>query len=86
MEDFNEDLSIALTEVRNVLDHWGLKDWREYLVVRRPARDGSYIVLANPNDKSDFQESLVEFHKKQVECESMDIADTQIPSHFPEER
>lgn len=35
MKSFKGDLDISFSEVRAVLDHWGLKDWREYLVVRK---------------------------------------------------
>lgn len=62
MESFSDDLNISMSEVRALLNHWGLKDWREYLVVRKPGKPESYIVLANPSDKSGFEEKLVALH------------------------
>ena len=64
ISNFNDDLSISLSDVRACLDHWGLKDWKEYLVVRCPGKEDSYIVMANPADKSDFADRLVELHKQ----------------------
>lgn len=70
LTNFNDDVSVSLSEVRAVLDHWGLNDWQEYLLVRRPGKPNSYVVFANPKDTSDFQEQLIEFHKTQAEKDS----------------
>jgi hypothetical protein len=66
MDNFRTDLDIVMMEIREVLDHWGLKDWREYLVVRKPL-EGSFVVLAHPTDKTDFAEKLVVLHKQDAD-------------------
>lgn len=66
---FNEDLSIALNSVRACLDHWGLQDWREYLVVRKPGQAGAYVIMANPTDETGFDERILELHKATAEQE-----------------
>lgn len=71
VQNFNDDLSISLSEVRAVLDHWNLKDWQEYLLVRRPGHPNSYIVFANPSDTSGFEERLMRFHKEQAVQETL---------------
>lgn len=63
MERFSEDLNISMTEVHRLLEHWGLKGWREYLVVRAAGKPESFIVLAHPSDKSDFADQLIQLHK-----------------------
>ena len=68
--DLAEDLSVGLTEVRKTLDHYNLRKWKEYLLVRQPGKRGSFIVLAHPSDKSDFQERLVEFHMAEAQKET----------------
>jgi hypothetical protein len=60
---------VGLTEVRKTLIHYNLAEWEEYLIVRRRGKEGSYIVLAHPSDKSDFQDRLVAFHKTEAERE-----------------
>jgi hypothetical protein len=67
--DLQDDLSVGLTEVRKTLIHYNLAEWEEYLIVRRRGKEGSYIVLAHPSDKSDFQDRLVAFHKAEAERE-----------------
>lgn len=66
VNNFNDDVSTSLSEVRAVLDHWGLKDWQEYLLVRRLGKPDSYVVFANPKDTSDFQERLIAFHRDEA--------------------
>lgn len=66
-EDLNEDLNVGMTEVRRTLEHYNLGKWQEYLLVRRPGRSGSFIVLAHPRDKSDFADKLIKFHREQAE-------------------
>lgn len=69
VEGFSQDLNVTFSEVRAVLDHWALtrgKGWQEYLLVRGPGKEDSFIVLAHPDDKSDFAERLVELHKSEA--------------------
>jgi hypothetical protein len=67
--DLADDLSVGLTEVHKTLKHYNLGEWKEYLLVRQPGKEGSFIVLAHPSDKSDFQDQLVEFHKAEAQKE-----------------
>lgn len=68
-QDLNDDLSVGLTEIRKTLKHYNLSEWQEYLLVRQAGREGSYVVLAHPSDKSDFADRLVEFHKAEARKE-----------------
>jgi hypothetical protein len=66
-QKFNADLSVSLSDVRACLDHWGLTDWNEYLIVRKPNRKESYVIMANPNDRSAFADKLLELHQREVD-------------------
>ena len=72
VKSFGEDLNVALSEVRAVLNHWNLRrdadsgQWNEYLVVRVPGKPDSFVVLEHPEDKSGFAEKLVAFHKSEA--------------------
>lgn len=70
IESFSEDLNIAFTNVHVTLEQWGLGEWKEYLVVRLPGKQESFIVLAHPDDKSDFADRLTALHKYTAEEES----------------
>jgi hypothetical protein len=41
------------------------------LLVRQPGKTGSFVVLAHPSDKSDFQERLIKFHQEQAIHENL---------------
>jgi hypothetical protein len=71
-QDLNEDLNVGMTEVRRTLEHYHLGEWQEYLLVRRKGCPNSFIVLAHPRDKSDFDEKLIAFHKEQSRKEFME--------------
>lgn len=89
-QDLNEDLNVGMTEVRRTLEHHNLGEWQEYLLVRQVGRPNSFIVLAHPRDKSDFDEKLIAFHKEQSRKEFMEtegvteeeIEETRIPKTF----
>lgn len=63
MEEFQDGLNEVMTDVRRFLDSAGLEDWQEYLIVRRFGKEQSFIVLANPRDKSTVANELIEWHK-----------------------
>jgi hypothetical protein len=67
MGDFKDDLDVVMSEVRAVLEHWGLGAWKEYLLVRQPEKPESFVVLAHPSDRSDFADKLIALHRKEAE-------------------
>lgn len=71
-QDLNDDLSVGLTEIRRTMKHYNLTEWREYLLIRRPGCEGSYVVLAHPTDKSDFADKLVALHRAEAKRESQE--------------
>lgn len=70
VKNFNEDLGVLRSEIRAVLDHWGLKDWQEYLVVRKAGCPDEYTIIANPEDEGDFAERLMLLHQQQAKAEA----------------
>ena len=68
-QDLAADLGIVMTEVRRTLDHYKMGHWQEYLVIRQQGKPGSFVVLAHPADKSDFQDRLVRFHEQEANDE-----------------
>lgn len=66
MQNFRDDIDVVMSEVHAALEHWGLVEWREYLIVRRPDKLESYFISAHPADRSDFDEKLVGLHKQEV--------------------
>lgn len=65
-ENFNDVLSTAMSGVRAVLDHAGLRDWPAFLIARHPDSPEKYIVISNPQDKSGFDAKLVELHRTEA--------------------
>lgn len=72
MEGFHDDLNVVMSQVHEVLEHWGLGAWKEYLVVRQPDRRESFVVLAHPSDKSDFADRLVELHRREAATDRLE--------------
>ena len=66
VNNFNEVLSTAMSGVRAVLDHAGLKGWQAYLLARDPTNQERYIVISNPQDDTGFDAKLVELHKSEI--------------------
>lgn len=69
--DLSDDLSVGLTEIRKTMRHYKLTEWKEYLMIRKPGCEGSFIVLAHPADDSNFADRLVEFHKAESKTEQL---------------
>lgn len=69
--DLNDDLNLGMAEVRRTLEHYNLGEWQEYLLIRQKGRPQSFIVLAHPSDKGDFDERLIQFHKDESHKETV---------------